>query len=160
MKKSIENISILDACCGGRMFWFDKENPDVLFMDIRDEEHILCDGRKLEVSPDVVGDFRKMPFPDDSFQMVVFDPPHLNKLGSKTWLAKKYGVLLPTWEQDIAEGFSECMRVLKVGGTLIFKWNEHQIKLTDVLKVLPQQPLFGHTSGKHGRTIWMAFIKK
>ena len=26
---------ILDACCGSRMFWFDKDNPFVEFMDIR-----------------------------------------------------------------------------------------------------------------------------
>lgn len=28
---------ILDACCGSRMFWFDKKNPNVLFMDKRTE---------------------------------------------------------------------------------------------------------------------------
>ena len=39
------NKEILDVCCGGRMFWFDKHNPDVLFSDIREEEHLLCDGR-------------------------------------------------------------------------------------------------------------------
>lgn len=66
---------ILDACCGSRMFWFDKENKDVIFADIRDEEHILCDGRKMEVRPDVVHDFRKMDFENNSFKMVVFDPP-------------------------------------------------------------------------------------
>lgn len=22
----------IDVCCGGRMFWFDKHNPDVFFM--------------------------------------------------------------------------------------------------------------------------------
>ena len=26
---------ILDACCGSRMFWFDKNNPAALFVDIR-----------------------------------------------------------------------------------------------------------------------------
>ena len=36
-----ETKIILDACCGSRMFWFDKENPLVLFADIRDEEHTL-----------------------------------------------------------------------------------------------------------------------
>lgn len=24
---------ILDACCGSRMFWYDKDNPAVVFMD-------------------------------------------------------------------------------------------------------------------------------
>lgn len=150
---------ILDACCGSRMFWFDKENPLVLFQDIRQEEHTLCDGRLLEVKPDVVGDFRKMEFKDNTFKLVVFDPPHLHKLGQDTWMAKKYGTLLPTWEQDIKLGFDECMRVLQKDGILIFKWNEHQIKLNKILSIIPYKPLFGHTSGKHGKTIWLAFMK-
>lgn len=150
---------ILDACCGSRMFWFDKTNPNVLFADIRTEHHILCDGRPLDIKPDVVMDFRDMKFQDNTFQMVVFDPPHLNKLGHDTWMAQKYGVLLPTWELDIKAGFDECMRVLKPQGTLIFKWNEAQITLNKVLEVIKIEPLFGHVTGKHGRTIWMAFIK-
>ena len=28
---------ILDACCGSRMFWFDKHNPLALFVDKRSE---------------------------------------------------------------------------------------------------------------------------
>lgn len=150
---------ILDACCGSRMFWFDKNNPNVVFADIRTESHILCDGRALEINPDIEMDFRKMPFEDNSFKLVVFDPPHLKQLGKTSWMAKKYGVLLPTWDLDIKEGFSECMRVLEPNGILIFKWNEIQIKLNDILNIIPYQPLFGHTSGKHGRTIWLAFMK-
>lgn len=150
---------ILDVCCGSRMFWFDKENPLVIFQDIRQEEHILCDGRLLKVNPDIIGDFRNMDFPDNTFKLVVFDPPHLHKLGQDTWMAKKYGTLLPTWEQDIKLGFDECMRVLQKDGVLIFKWNEHQIKLNQILSLIPYKPLFGHTSGKHGKTIWLAFMK-
>lgn len=155
----IEGKIILDACCGSRMFWFDKNNPNVLFADIRTESHILCDGRSIEIKPDVEIDFRKMPFKDETFKMVVFDPPHLVKLGKNTWMAQKYGTLLPTWEQDIKEGFNECMRVLQPFGTLIFKWNEAQVTLNKVLRVIGQQPLFGHVTGKHGRTIWVAFMK-
>ncbi len=66
---------ILDACCGSRMFWFDKDNPLVEFMDIRDEEVYLSDGQLCIVHPNVIGDFTNMPFPDNSFKMVVFDPP-------------------------------------------------------------------------------------
>lgn len=158
MKVNTDKL-ILDACCGSKMFWFDKENPHVLFQDIRSESHVLCDGRKLEVTPDIIGDFRKMEFKDETFNMVVFDPPHLKKLGQASWMAKKYGVLNYHWRDDIRLGFEECMRVLKPGGTLIFKWNEIQIKLNDILDILPVRPLFGHTSGKHGRTIWLAFLK-
>ena len=141
------------------MFWFDKHHPDVLFADIRSETHKLCDGRTLEIKPDMEIDFRAMPFEDCSFKMVVFDPPHLKDLGQNTWMAQKYGVLLPTWETDIQAGFDECMRVLEPNGVLIFKWNEIQIKLSKVLEIIKHKPLFGHTSGKHGRTIWLAFMK-
>jgi hypothetical protein len=150
---------ILDACCGSRMFWFDRENPNVLYQDVRNADYELCDGRELHVRPDIIVDFTKMPHADSSFYHVVWDPPHLKKLGQNTWMAQKYGVLLPSWEHDLKEGFLECMRVLKPMGTLIFKWNEIQIKLNDVLKLFPQQPLYGHVTGKHGRTIWLCFMK-
>lgn len=105
-------------------------------------------------------DFTKMPFPDDSFKLVVFDPPHMNKLGKNTWMAQKYGTLLPSWEHDIRGGVNECMRVLEPYGIMIFKWNEAQITLNKVLEIIEYKPLLGHVTGKHGRTIWMAFMKK
>ena len=48
---------ILDACCGSKMFYFNKENKNVMFMDNRQMSEILCDGRRLEIKPDVVADF-------------------------------------------------------------------------------------------------------
>lgn len=150
---------ILDACCGSKMMWFDKINDNVVFADKRSEKHILCDGRAVNISPDIEMDFTSMPFADNSFYLVVFDPPHLNKLGKNSWMAKKYGVLMPTWETDIKAGFEECMRVLKTNGTLIFKWNENQIKINKVIQVIGVQPLFGHPSGRNGQTIWMTFMK-
>ena len=147
---------ILDACCGSRMFWFDRENKDVTFMDKREIEDTLCDGRKLVVKPDVVADFRNMPFENESFYLVVFDPPHLLKVGEKSWLAKKYGKLGDNWQEDLRQGFAECMRVLKPNGTLIFKWNEEQIKLSEILKVLDKEPLFGN---KRSKTHWLVFLK-
>lgn len=148
---------VLDACCGSRMFWFDKQNEDALYMDIREEEAILCDGRQLIVKPDVVADFRNMPFADESFHMVVFDPPHLVRAGENSWLAKKYGKLNEaTWRMDLMQGFDECMRVLKANGTLIFKWNEDQISLREVLDCFGHKPLFGD---KHSKTHWIVFMK-
>ncbi len=150
---------ILDACCGSRMFWFNKVHPDVLFSDIRNEEDILCDGRTLEIKPDVIADFRNLPFEDYKFKLVVFDPPHLNKLGKSSWMAKKYGVLGFDWRNDLKQGFKECFRVLEPKGILIFKWNEAQIKVSEVLNLTEEKPLFGHRTAKSGKTIWLAFMK-
>ncbi len=75
------NARVLDPCSASRMMWFDKGDQRALFGDIRDEEHVLCDGRVLKVEPDVIMDFRHLPFHDASFNMVVFDPPHLVRAG-------------------------------------------------------------------------------
>lgn len=148
---------ILDVCVGSGMFYYDKDREDLLTMDVRKESHILCDNRKLEINPDIIADFRNIPFEDNSFYMVVFDPPHLIKAGKESWLAKKYGVLNEaTWASDIQQGFIECMRVLKPNGTLIFKWNEQQIKIEELLRILPYKPIFGN---KRSKTHWLVFMK-
>lgn len=157
---------ILDACCGSRMFWFDKENPDVEFVDIRemDCEAIWKSGdgkatRYCSIHPTTVADFTDLPFEDNSFYHVVFDPPHMTSLGENSWMAKKYGRLTDGWQQMLRDGFSECMRVLKPNGTLIFKWNEYDIPVKKILDVIGYKPLYGHKSGKQQKTHWMAFIK-
>ena len=125
-------------------------------MDCRKLDDTLCDDRKLEIKPDIVGDFRNIPFDDNSFYMVIFDPPHLLKAGDDSWLAKKYGKLTDTWREDLKQGFSECMRVLKPYGTLIFKWNEEQIKLSEISKLFPCEPVLGN---KRNKTHWIVFMK-
>jgi SAM-dependent methyltransferase len=153
---------ILDACCGGKMFWFDKENKNVLFTDIRREEFITGEGknkRNRKVLPDQIEDFRNMSHSNESFRMVVFDPPHLFA-GATSYMGRIYGRLdKKTWEEDLRKGFSECFRVLKPGGFLIFKWNESDVPLKEVLKLTEHKPLFGHPSGKAQKTHWLAFMK-
>lgn len=140
------------------MFWFDKENKETIFMDNRYYEDTLCDGRTLKINPDIIADFRHMPFENESFYLVIFDPPHLLKAGENSWLAKKYGKLNPeTWKSDLKKGFNECMRVLNPNGTLIFKWNEEQIKLKEILKIIEYKPLFGN---KRAKTHWLVFMKE
>lgn len=151
--------AILDACCGGKMFYFNKNNENVEFCDIRQETHTLCDGRVFTVSPDTVCDFSNLPFQDKTFNLVIFDPPHLTVLGEHSWLAKKYGRLPENFKPLLSSGFRECFRVLKPGGTLIFKWNEIDIKVSEILKLTPHEPLLGHKSGKNSKTHWLVFFK-
>lgn len=43
----------------------------------------------------------------------------------------QYGQLdKENWKEDISKGFEECMRVLKVGGTLVFKWSDCQVNVS------------------------------
>ena len=104
-------------------------------------------------------DFTDLPFEDNSFPLVVFDPPHLTGAKETAWLVKKYGKLDDNWPQMLHDGFKECMRVLKQDGVLIFKWSEYDIPAAKVWKAIGQKPLFGHHSGKQSRTFWACFMK-
>ena len=157
---------ILDVCCGTRMMWFNKKTPAVIFGDIRkeiitvtDRTHKVDGTRTLKIDPDTLMDFRNIPYKNNSFKLVAFDPPHLERAGPKSWLKAKYGKLSDNWRNDIREGFNECFRVLEDGGTLVFKWNETQIKVREVLELAPAQPLFGQVSGRSGMTHWLVFMK-
>ncbi|UWQ29924.1 hypothetical protein [Leisingera sp. M523] len=104
------NAPVLDACCGSRMFWFDRKDDRAVFGDQRRETHTLKDksskggSRELIIDPDVMMDFRDMPFPAGTFSLVVFDPPHLIDCGPKSWLALKYGKLRNDWRKDLRAG--------------------------------------------------------
>jgi SAM-dependent methyltransferase len=110
--------AILDATVNGGRFWKGSARP-VTDMDI-DPKH----------EPDVVGDNRDMPFADDSFDVVVYDPPHVPNagrdqqkdfcdrfgLGEKSGAATKYSLshLYPPFCR-------EAYRVLRPEGVLLAK---------------------------------------
>ena len=89
---------ILDATCSSRMMWFNKQHPAALYVDKRivHDEAMWKSGngeatRHLNIEPDVIADFTNLPFKDNSFSLVVFDPPpsHENQrnslAGEKVW---------------------------------------------------------------------------
>lgn len=143
--------------------WFNKRDPRTLFVDKRCESFRPTGSkfanRDVEVAPDIQADFKRLPFPDEAFSMVVFDPPHIIRKELRGNVTKYYGALPEDWMSELRQGFRECFRVLKPDGTLIFKWCESQIPLTKILELTPHKPLFGHRSGKAARTHWCAFIK-
>jgi len=158
---------VLDACCGSRMFWFNKKDPRAMFIDNRREAHSLPNPtsaggvRSLVIDPDLVADFTSLPFPAGSFALVVFDPPHMQRReGQGGWLAKTYGRLGADWRDDLRAGFSECFRVLVDNGTLVFKWNESDIPVAEVLELTPATPLFGNRCGKTAKSHWLVFLKQ
>lgn len=161
---------ILDVTCGDRTIWFQKQEPHTTYCDIRDEEWIGRFGtvlnkqgqkklRHLKIHPDVLCSFTDLPFENESFNLVVFDPPHIENLSENAWMRKSYGSLDGDWKPMIRKGFKECMRVLKPGGVLVFKWSDVSISTRDILDVIGQDPLFGHRSGKKMNTHWMCFMK-
>ena len=156
---------ILDACCGPKMFWFNKNHPNVLYCDLRERKKGFIDTRpNREVKPDMIMDFTKMSFSDKSFKLVVFDPPHLigkeREYGKGSRMIQHYGCLnAETWRDDIKRGFNECWRVLEDYGVLIFKWNDASKKRAEVLRIIGKTPLFGHPNGSKIPTHWFCFMK-
>lgn len=149
---------ILDPCCGSKMFYFPETDMQrIMFCDNREFETKLCDGRIFRVAPDVICDFRQMPFKDNQFKLIIFDPPHLNNIGDNAWMAKKYGKLPKDFVSYLKQGFDECWRVLDNGGTLVFKWNENQIKLNQIMKTFPDAPVMG--TRVKSDTMFIVFFK-
>jgi len=154
---------VLDATCGRRKMWFDPKDERAVFVDKRKVTMQLDTrpGRNpCVIDPDVQCDFTDMPFPDEAFSLVVFDPPHiLGKEWWKGWIVKEYGVLDEAWPDMLRRGFAECFRVLRPEGTLIFKWSECSIPVSKVLAMTPHKPLFGHRAAKQATTHWIVFMK-
>jgi SAM-dependent methyltransferase len=148
------------------MFWFDRKNPRCVYVDKRSERHLAADcsvkngEREIIVAPDTRADFTSLPFHDEAFAHVVFDPPHIQRNGDSSWLLKKYGVLRGEWREMIRKGFAECFRVLRTEGVLVFKWNEIEVPLREILELTPERPLYGHRTGKQAKTHWVAFMKQ
>ena len=93
-------MKILDACCGSKMFWYNKHEPHTTYIDNRSEKYQVKDRqyiRDIIVNPDYIADFRKLPFKNDEFYLVIFDPPHLIHAGDNSWLKLKYGCLPKNW---------------------------------------------------------------
>lgn len=154
---------ILDACCSVKAMWYNKKHPNAVYIDIRKEPSgFLGYGRKEELNPDFIMDFRKMDFPDKTFKLVVFEPPHLKTLGKNSYFRKKFGCLeAETWQDDLKKGFSECWRVLEDCGILIFKWSDNEISFKEVLKLINYEPLFYNTSNNKATSVtkWFCFMK-
>lgn len=69
-------MTVLDVCCGSRMFWFDRKDERAVFVDKRKERNTLPDksskgwSRELIVDPDIQADFTALPFADNSFSLL------------------------------------------------------------------------------------------
>lgn len=155
---------VLDATCGTRSMWFDRRDPRALFIDERcvsvpvDIGTPGTIGRSdIIVAPDIVADFTAMPFRDNTFYKVVFDPPHVQRTEPRGAVTRRYGCLNGNWREMLRKGFAECFRVLRPYGTLTFKWGESQFKVREILALTPHKPMYGHHTSK--TSIWVEFMK-
>ena len=153
-----------DICCGSRAMWWDKEHPNCIYMDIREEVPGTIELQpNWSVKPDVIGDYREMFFVDGTFHLIMWDPPHIMEAKGGLML-KKYGKLGMNWQRDMSVGFKEVWRVLKPYGVLLFKYNDLSISVGEMLNCFFEMPLVGTRTkksvGSNGTgTYWFAFMK-
>ena len=80
-----KNKFILDACCSVKAMWYNKNHPNAVYIDIhKQSEGFMGHGRKEGIKPDYVMDFRDLSFPDKSFKLIFWDPPHISTLGQNS----------------------------------------------------------------------------
>lgn len=108
---------VLDATVGRARFWTKHQPKHLIGVDCRVTE---------KVRPDLIADNRRLPFPSATFATVVYDPDY--KLSGTPALGDfddRYGVHVTKRWQDRLEdqrlGFTECARVLRPDGRLLFK---------------------------------------
>jgi ubiquinone/menaquinone biosynthesis C-methylase UbiE len=139
---------ILDATCGLKEMWHNKNPNDVIFLDIR-KGKIVYNSKYSDytmelgfVNPTILGTHEKLPFRNESFDMIVFDPPHIISHPTGI-LHEKYTTLKKNWVKYLYNTTKELFRVLKKEGFLIFKWAETSKPLNKILAIFPYKPYFG-----------------
>jgi len=168
-----EQPLILDATSSFRRMWLDKENPWTVFMDLRSNTKIHEDWKANMIQKHrdtnigfakltVQADFSHLPFKDNTFPHINFDPPQLIHLGKTSIYYKQFGCLeADTWRQVLGQAAKELCRVLAIGGTMNVKWADRDIPDEDILKLFPLKHLYGQV-GAHGtssKTSWFTFMK-
>jgi len=113
---------ILDATVNGGRFWRGSKRP-VIGLDI-----------EARHKPNLVADNTAMPFRDGSFEVVVYDPPHIPNQGrdNKKDFNKRFGLVLRsakenhyTFTHTFPPFLREAFRVLKEEGILLCKITDY-----------------------------------
>ena len=165
-------MKILDATCGFKGIWYQKNHPFVTFMDKRSGKFRFTDtnnytafnDRTYKVNPDVVSTWENAPFPDNYFDMIVFDPPHLiiDRNKKPPAMTQAYGYLFSdNWRMELKNGLKKLFELLKPEGIFILKWCENSVKVDEIIKLVPYPPLFGSNTKSKGHTanFWIVFLK-
>jgi hypothetical protein len=146
-------VKIIDLSAGNRAVWFNKRHPECLYVDMR-----------KDVEPDLLADTKNLPLSAGAgFDLVVFDPPHMN-FGKKSNMARVYGHFTQREIIETIQGTSkEAQRISRPEALMAFKWNDHDVRLLDILKLMPEwEPLFGHLTkdGPGSKTYWVMLKRR
>ncbi len=137
------------------MMWKNKSPLGWIFMD-----------KKIDVNPDIQAVWEHLPFRDNVFNCVLFDPPHIVVWGTGTpQIAKVFGSW-PYTKNITPSIFKSIKEFARVSGRLIFKWCDTRDgttwwKLKPVFKgiwdTILERELKNKGSG-FGSTWWISFV--
>jgi hypothetical protein len=103
----------LDTTYGNGAFWDGSAHVEVTAHDANPAR-----------APGGVEDFTKLTYADDSFDVVLFDPPHVADAGADSVMGQRYGTYSgDQLQQAIVAGTGEAWRVGKLG--IVVKVTDH-----------------------------------
>ena len=158
---------VLDATAGNRHMWGgDKNDPRVVFMD--KEEN-------LRIPPDIIATWDDIPYPDNHFRCVIFDPPHVFSLTSmynQDPKARPNGAKkIPGWygafkskRDAVLQIYNAQVEFARVAPALLFKWNDASLSLDRILSVFTHWDIVriapGRSRGDKPSTWWVKMTRK
>ena len=124
--------TILDATYGHGGFWRSgrrETDHKVVGLDIRMAEGVLDLTRCPPNIGLVAGDYESLPFPAETFDAVIYDPPFLTRGGDNSLMKSRYGTF-KSYDDLLISMATACVefrRVLKPKGIVVVKamdWTE------------------------------------
>ena len=144
------------------MLWPNKNPPNTVFMDKE---------VGLKRPPHVLGAWRYLPFRDNAFECIMFDPPHLIFMGPNSMHrdpggASWWGINWPNRMTLLRTIIGAQREFARVASRLLFKWGESRDGGT-VNKLIPLfdkwKEVHRYTRPSRGRsrndTHWVTFIR-
>lgn len=114
-------------------------------------------------APDGVADFRALPYPDRSIDVVAFDPPYITGAGDTSTagsFTEKYGIADATSFAElhalIFDGLAETARVVRSGGLLLVK----AMSYTNGRTFRPMPALLMARAEQHGLDLVDEFVMR
>lgn len=170
---------ILDATAGNRTMWKTKDSEHIIYIDME---------KKLTIKPTIFCVNHKTPFPDATFDSIIYDPPHFHSDKSSFYVIPDKESFKKKWQgygdvpryyggdkynsksellSHVHKAQKEFLRILKDDGLIWLKWNESKIKLGTILilfeywQVMLKIPCkLSNPNRTDKRTYWVCLMKK